>query len=140
LAGQVVHIGVDGCGAPAHVVPLRGLAAAFGHLAAERGAVWSAMNRHPELVGGHGFESERLVRQVADAMAKEGAEGVFAAARPDGVAVAVKVSDGTSRARGVVAAAALAAAGVEVDPAVMGDPVLGHGRPVGRVRPLIGRA
>lgn len=138
LAGKVVHIGVDGCGAPAHVVPLRGLAAAFGRLAAAQGPVWAAMNRHPELVGGHGYESDRLVRQVTDAMAKEGAEGVFAAARPDGLAVAVKISDGTSRARGVVAAAALAAAGVAVDPASMGSPVLGHGRPVGRVRALIG--
>jgi L-asparaginase II len=140
LMGGVVHIGVDGCGAPAHVVPLRGLAAAFSRLAQDRTAVWHAMNAHPALVGGERMASARLVAQLPDAMAKEGAQGVFAAALPDGTAVAVKISDGGGRASGVVAAAALSAAGVEVDAITLGDPVLGHGEPVGRVRPLLGMA
>ena len=37
LAGPVVHIGVDGCGAPAHVVVLDGLARAFGAFGADAG-------------------------------------------------------------------------------------------------------
>src|SRR6187431_429550 len=40
LTGGVTHVGVDGCGAPAHVVTLEGLARAFGELARTRGAVW----------------------------------------------------------------------------------------------------
>ena len=137
LAGGVVHIGVDGCGAPAHVVSLHGLAAAFATIARARGDVWAAMTAHPELVGGERRDVTRLMRLVPDLMAKDGAEGVFAAALPDGRAAAVKIADGSSRAAGVVIAAALATAGVDIDPAALGEPVRGHGRPVGSVRPII---
>jgi L-asparaginase II len=136
LAGAVTHIGVDGCGAPAHVVSLRGLAMAFRTLAMERGPVWSAMTSHPELVGGDGRDVTRLMRLVPDLMAKDGAEGVFAAALPDGRAAAIKIADGASRAAGVVLAAALAGLGVDVDSADLGEPIRGHGEPVGRVRPV----
>lgn len=137
LAGQVSHIGVDGCGAPAHVVSLAGLARAFRTLAVERGQVWAAMTQHPELVAGDGRDATRIMRIVPGLMAKDGAEGVFAAALPDGRAAAVKIADGNGRAAGIVLAAGLAAIGVEVDPAALGSPILGHGRPVGRVRPVI---
>lgn len=137
LVGTVHHIGVDGCGAPAHAMSLRGLAAGFATVASERGPVWSAMTTHPELVGGEGRDVTRLMRAVPDLMAKDGAEGVFAAALPDGVSAAVKIVDGNGRAAGVVLAAALDAAGVDVDVGVVGDPILGHGEPVGRVRPVL---
>ena len=138
LAGPVAHIGVDGCGAPAHVVTLDGLARAFGELARARGDVWSAMTGHPELVGGERRDVTRLMRAVPDLMAKGGAEGMYAAALPGGPAVAVKISDGAHRASGVVLAAALREVGVGVDPAQFGDPIRGHGKPVGACRPLIG--
>ena len=138
LAGPVVHIGIDGCGAPAHVVSLRGLAQAFGTLAIERGAVWSAMTHYPELVAGDRRDATRIMRLVPGLMAKGGAEGMFAAALPDGRAAAVKIADGSSRPAGIVLAAGLAAIGVDVDPAALGDPMLGHGEPVGRVRPVVG--
>jgi L-asparaginase II len=139
LAGGVGHIGVDGCGAPAHALPLVGLARAFGSLAGERGLVWQAMTAHPELVGGDARDATRLMRAVPGAMAKDGAEGVFAAALPGGVAAAVKVADGASRAAAVVLAAALRAVGLDVPIGAVGDPILGHGRPVGEVRALVGR-
>lgn len=135
LAGGVDHIGVDGCGAPAHVVSLTGLARAFRTLVMDRSDVWSAMTAHPELVGGEHRDVTRLMWLVPELMAKDGAEGVFAAALPDGRAVAVKIADGGSRASGVVLAAALAGLGVDVDPAKLGELIRGHGRPVGRVRP-----
>jgi L-asparaginase II len=138
LAGPVAHIGVDGCGAPAHVVTLDGLARAYGELARARGDVWSAMTGHPELVGGERRDVTRLMRAVPDLMAKGGAEGMYAAALPGGPAVAVKISDGAHRASGVVLAAALREVGVDVDPAQLGDPIRGHGKPVGTCRPLIG--
>lgn len=138
LAGTVAHIGVDGCGAPAHALALHGLATAYARLAARRGPVWDAMHRHVELVGGPERPSAKLVTQLPTAMAKEGAEGVFAAALPDGLTVAVKIADGSGRAVGVVAAAALAECGVAVDPLPIGSPILGHGRPVGRIRPIVG--
>jgi L-asparaginase II len=138
LAGDVVHVGVDGCGAPAHVTSLRGLARAFRTLAMERSLVWTAMTSHPGLVGGDRRDVTRIMRFVPKLMAKDGAEGVFAAALPDGRAAAVKIADGNGRAAGVVLAAVLRTVGVDVDPAVLGAPILGHGQPVGRVRPVVG--
>jgi L-asparaginase II len=137
LAGPVHDIGVDGCGAPAHVLSLEALARAFSALARQQGAVYSAMTSHPELVGGARRDVTRLMRAVPGLMAKDGAEGVFAAALPDGRAAAVKIADGASRASGVVLAAVLAHAGVELDPFDFGEAILGHGQPVGRVEPIV---
>lgn len=137
LAGPVHHVGVDGCGAPAHVLDLRRLADGFRSLAVEQGAVWRAMTRHPELVGGEDRTVTRVMRAVPGAMAKDGAQGVFAIAHPDGWAAAIKIADGQERAVAVVLAAALAHAGVELDGASISDPVLGHGRPVGRLRAVV---
>lgn len=139
LTGGVSHIGVDGCGAPAHAMPLVGLARAFAALAAERGPVWSAMTAHPELVGGEGTETTSIMRAVPGLMAKAGAEGVFAAAFPGGVSVALKIADGASRAAGVLLLAVLRAAGVGVPAGTVVEPILGHGRPVGEVRAVVGR-
>ena len=116
LTGGVTHVGVDGCGAPAHVVTLAGLARAFGELARTRGVVWSAMTSNPELVGGERRDATRLMRTVPELMAKGGAEGIYAAALPGDLAAAVKISDGAHRASGIVLAAALREAGVDVDP------------------------
>mgnify|MGYP003347240773 CR=1 FL=1 len=69
-------------------------------------------------------------------MAKDGADGVYAAAFPDGRAVAVKIADGGDRARPPVMVAALARLGVDttqVAPLVQ-QSILGHGHPVGAVR------
>lgn len=138
LAGPVEHVGVDGCGAPAHAMSVVGLAQAFRTLAMERTMVWSAMTAHPDLVGGTGRDVTIIMRLVPDLMAKDGAEGVFAAALPDGRAAAVKIADGSKRAAGIVLAAALTTVGVDVDPDQLGDPILGHGESVGRVRALLG--
>jgi L-asparaginase II len=139
MSGGVTHVGVDGCGAPAHVTNLLGLAHAFRSLATVQGAVWRAMTEHPEMVGGPTRDVTVLMRAVPGLMAKDGAEGVFAAALPDGRAVALKVADGASRARPAVMVAALRVLGVEVaglDEQVV-QAVRGHGRRVGEVRSLV---
>jgi L-asparaginase II len=133
------HIGVDGCGAPAHVMSLIGLARGFRAIAADRaGAVYTAMTSHPEMVGGEHRDVTTFMRRVPGLVAKDGAEGVFAAALPDGRAVAIKIADGASRACPPVMVAALARLGV--DTAVVVDEVvqrvMGHGRPVGSVRAI----
>ena len=135
LVGGSTHSGVDGCGAPAHMMTLSGLAAAFGTLASSESRVASAMSSYPSLVGGPGRDVTRLMNLVPGLVAKDGAEGVFAAAMPDGRCAAVKLSDGASRASGVVIAATLRAIGVDVDPAQLGDPILGHNEKVGSIRP-----
>lgn len=135
LVGGTTHIGVDGCGAPAHMLSLAGLALAFGTLSRSRSRVAEAMSARPDLVGGPGRDVTRLMQLAPGLMAKDGAEGVFAASLPDGRCAAVKLSDGASRASGVVMAAALRALGVDIDPALLGEPIRGHGVPVGTVRP-----
>jgi L-asparaginase II len=79
------------------------------------------------------------MRMIPGLVAKDGAEGVFAAALPDGRAVAVKIADGGDRARPVVMLAALRAVGVDVDAVapMVARAILGHGHPVGEVRSLV---
>jgi L-asparaginase II len=138
LAGKVTHIGVDGCGAPAHVLSLQGLASAFATIAVRRESVWQAMTAHPDMVGGTDRDVTKLMVHVPGLMAKDGAEGVFAAALPDGRAVAVKVADGGYRAAPPVLVDALAR--LDVDMSVAADHVVqvirGHGEPVGEVRSI----
>jgi L-asparaginase II len=140
LAGEpAAHIGVDGCGAPAHAMSLVGLARAFRSVAtAPAGSpahrVAHAMTSHPEMVGGPTRDVTRLMQGVQGLVAKDGAEAVFAVGFADGRAVAIKVSDGANRARPPVMRATLERLGVDlqkVDPATWDSPVWGHGRRVG---------
>lgn len=135
---------VDGCGAPLLSTTLAGLARAFGWVAASptstpEGRVGAAVRAHPLMLGGTGRDVTALVAGVPGLVAKDGAEGVYAAGLPDGRGVALKVVDGAARPRALVLAAALEAMGV--DAPVLADlgrlPVLGHGRPVGAVVPTL---
>src|SRR5699024_11429530 len=90
---------------------------------------------HPFLVAGTGRDATEAMQTVAGLIAKDGAEGVYAAALPDGRAVALKVADGASRPRPVLLAGALRALGVEGEWDWERVPVLGHGEPVGMVQP-----
>ena len=130
------HVGVDGCGAPAHAMSLVSLARAFRSVARHELVIRDAMTHHPEMVGGRGRDVTAFMQGIPGLCAKDGAEGVFAAGLPDGRAVALKIADGASRARPVVMAAMLARLGVDVSGAAAAwhVPVLGHGRPVGEVR------
>jgi L-asparaginase II len=138
VAGPVAHVGVDGCGAPAAVIALAGLARAVRALAVSGHRVFHAMTAHPTLVGGPHRDVTRLMRAVPGLMAKDGADGVYVAALADGRTVALKIADGANRARLPVMVAALQALGVDVPAADLEEPILGHGRPVGSVRALIG--
>ena len=95
-----------------------------------------AIRSHPEWLGGTRRDVTQLVAGVPGLIAKDGAEGVYAAALPDGRAVALKVDDGGQRARPPVMVAALRALGVDapVLAELAEDPLLGGGQPVGSVR------
>jgi L-asparaginase II len=142
LAGErVLHVSVDGCGAPQHALTLPGLARAFTRLATagpdtHEGRTAQAMRDHPVLVGGTDRDVTHLMQGVDGLIAKDGAEGVYAAALPDGRAVAFKITDGADRARRPVLAAALRRLGVESpEVARIGQvPVWGHTEQVGEVR------
>ncbi len=143
LTGVAVErVGVDGCGAPLFSTTLRGLARAFARIAtAEAGTpehrVARAVAQHPALVGGPHRGVTAVLESVPGILAKDGADGVFAAALPDGSCLALKVADGGDRpVRAVVADALLRIAPREHHEAVraMGrTEVLGHGLPVGEV-------
>lgn len=137
----------DGCGVPTFAVPLRGLAAGFARLATGRelperlaGAarrIREAMRSRPYMVAGTGRLDTDLMRKT-DLVAKSGAEAVFAAGSPEGWGVAIKISDGASRAVRPAVVAALGRLGVAV-PGERGPSEVRnlHGEPVGRLIPLI---
>lgn len=142
-------VGVDGCGAPVHGVPLSGLATLFARLsrpyhlgpyANEAESVVAAMRARPYLVGGRGRTDSLLMAQVPGVLSKVGAEGLYCAAvLGEGVGVAVRIEDGADRASGPALIHALAELGVLGDEdlerlaPVARRPILGGGRPVGQV-------
>lgn len=132
----VAHTGVDGCGAPTAVVSLIGLACAMRALAMTAGCVHRAMTTHPDLVGGTGRDVTALMRAVDGLLVKDGAEGVYVAAHPDGRAAALKIADGADRARLPVMLHALGVLGFDIDGITL-PAILGHGHPVGEVRSLL---
>jgi L-asparaginase II len=128
----------DGCGTPLFALTLRGMARAFGRLAAAgsggaEAAVGRAMRRHPEMVAGEDRDVTELMRLIPGLLAKDGFEGVQLVGLPDGRALAVKVSDGGDRARMPVTVRVLAALDIDTSPLarLAATPVLGGGRPVG---------
>lgn len=99
---------VDGCGVIAFGIPLESMALAFARLgaASRRGdevptRIVNAMTSHPFLVGGTDrFDTVLMEETDGRLLAKVGAEGVHTIAVPEaGLAVAVKVEDGASRAQ-----------------------------------------
>lgn len=148
LTGEIVNsVGVDGCGAPVFSTSLVGLARAFrtlvlaGEGSAER-RLADAFVGFPEYTSGTYRDEAALLRAIPGAVAKGGAEAVYALALPDGRAVALKIDDGSSRAHPVVMAAALRRLGVDQQPGVDADalnatgsvPVCGGGQRVGELR------
>ncbi|MFJ5984122.1 asparaginase [Lentzea sp. NPDC092896] len=148
VAGEpVAQVGVDGCGAPIFAISLTGLARAFGRLAAAAPGtlehrVATAMNTYPQWVGGTGRDVTVLMGALPGVIAKDGAEGVYAVGLPTGEGVALKIADGSSRARAVVIVAVLKRLGVDVSEVedLATVPVLGHGRAVGAVKPSLALA
>lgn len=111
--------GIDGCSAPNHATTLHGLARAMAHFAAapvgsaeER--LRSSMMKHPELVAGETRACTNLMRAMDGQVAvKTGAEGVFIAIIPaKKLGVALKITDGATRAAECAIAAILVKLGV----------------------------
>ena len=140
LAGEkVTATGVDGCGAPLFALTLTGLARSFRALVlAAPGTperkVADAFRAHPEWTSGTERDERRLMDAVPGLLLKAGAEGVNAFALPDGHAGALKIDDGTARARTPVTVAVLRALGVSGDLGRLETVVVtGGGHPVGRI-------
>lgn len=116
--------GIDGCSAPNFATTVTGFARALARYAAARetgGVRERAMHRltramaaHPELVAGEGRACTELMRAMGGRVAiKTGAEAVFAAILPEqGLGIALKIVDGTTRASEAAICALLVRAGV----------------------------
>ncbi|MGO2036174.1 MAG: asparaginase [Brevibacterium sp.] len=135
----------DGCGTPLPSSSLRGIARAYAALAAaapgtSAARAAAAMRAHPEMVGGPGRDVTALMRTVPGLIAKDGAEAVqLLGLRPPGgraLGIAVKIADGTDRARLPITRAILTALGTEAEALaeITSAPVLGGGRAVGELR------
>ncbi|KHL05395.1 asparaginase [Sinomonas humi] len=147
---SIAHLGIDGCGAPVAAISLTGLARAFSRLAKAPGArgaagdarsatIATSMLDYPWAVQGRGRENTVVMEELG-ILAKIGAEGVLVLATPQGATAAVKVLDGNVRATTLVGLTMLAAADAVDIPEVarvlenVVEPVMGGGRPVGRIR------
>jgi L-asparaginase II len=112
-------MGIDGCGLPAPTMPLVQLARATARFAkpvdlSEQRAqaiyrLHEAITNEPLYIAGHGSVVSELNEVTrGSVLAKTGAEGVLIAALPEqGLGIAVKIADGSTRARSVALLAIL---------------------------------
>ena len=97
-AGEhIAHRGVDGCGAPIAALSLAGLARATSRAVGNDGRLANAIRANAWALDGAGRANTVTIEQTG-LVAKLGAEGVLVLATASGVAVAVKVLDGSARA------------------------------------------
>jgi L-asparaginase II len=132
---RALETGIDGCGLVTFALTLERMAHAFSRLESLRGGgrIASAMRARPDLVGGPDGVDYLLMRAAPGWLAKGGAEGLFCAAGPEGLGVAVKSEDGASRAHGPALASFLGRLGVEL-PDLAERPVLNtRGERVGEI-------
>ena len=99
--------------------------------------VAAAIREHPDFVSGTTRDESALIRAVPGLIAKAGAEATYAVGLPDGRGVAIKISDGSPRARAVAMAGVLQRLGFDHETLTeqASAPVLGHGERVGEIRP-----
>ena len=94
------------------------------------------MQQHPYMVAGT-ERFDTVVMRETGLVSKSGAEAVFAAASPEGWGLALKISDGATRALRPAGLSALARRGVEVPDDPESRPVHDlHGEKVGERSPL----
>lgn len=111
LLPEATATATDGCGVVTFATTLRDAAAL---LLRTPPRIRAAMEARPELVGGAGSTDTALMRALPGWIAKGGAEGLFCAASPDGLGVAVKSEDGNSRPHPPALAAFLGGLGIEL--------------------------
>jgi L-asparaginase II len=120
LAGPTADTaGRDGCGAPTYTSSLVALARTFRRIAtatpeSPEAHVHRAMTSHPVHCAGEDRVATDVMLALPRILAKDGAEGVFAAAHPDGRAIAIKIADGSPRAWRPVIAHLLARLGFDM--------------------------
>jgi L-asparaginase II len=135
VAEADVPTAIDGCGVVTYALPLERMALVFARLEQVEGGpqVAAAMRAHPELIRGPGAPDTELMRRHAGWTAKGGAEGIFCAAGPDGLGLALKVADGGGRAVGPALAELLRRLGHEAPELAAAELVNSRGERVGEL-------
>ena len=146
LETDEILLGGDGCGVPSFAMPLRSLATGFARLVTgERlsagvaeacGRIRHSMRDNPYLVAGTGRFDTALMHGTS-LVVKGGAEGVFACGSPEGWGMALKITDGSSRAVGPAALTILAQQGTTISEETESGLRDLHGEVVGEVFALI---
>lgn len=148
--------GVDGCGLPALALPMASMARGAARWAAARVAadarrtairrLQSAIRAYPDHLSGRGSATGRIVRaSQGRVLLKGGAEGYVVGFVPEeGLGIAVKLADGTARAKMGVFAALLGRLGLVDAADALAQDVEGiindsNGKPVGEVRVTLPR-
>ncbi len=99
----------DDCGAPTLLLKLSQMALLYAHLGESQNAdleqITRSMLSHPELIAGSGrFDTELMLRAHGQVISKGGAEGIQCMSRVgEGMGLAIKVEDGSKRAKHAVA-------------------------------------
>lgn len=103
-------IGVhDDCGAPTYLMTIEQMATLYAHLASgsnlDLERIVRAMTHHPELIAGEGlFDTMLMQLTQGELVSKTGAEGIQCIGKVgEGMGLAVKVNDGSKRAKYAVA-------------------------------------
>lgn len=133
----------DGCGAPLHALSVQGIARGIAKIAAGNTAhereLLSAVHDNAWAIDGEGRDNTVTIETLGG-IAKIGAEGLVVMGTPSGVAVAVKILDGSMRATSLVALAALENVGaISVEKAAllaqrMAYPVMGGDTIIGSLK------
>ena len=99
----------DDCGAPTLLLQLSQMSLLYAHLSESKNADFEQIRRailaHPEYIAGEGcFDTELIKRAHGQLVSKGGAEGVQCLSKVgEGIGIAIKVEDGSKRAKQAVA-------------------------------------
>ena len=132
---EPIEAASDGCGVVTFALPLERMAHAYSRLEALPGGdrIAAAMRSRPDLVGGPDGADFLLMRAAPDWLAKGGAEGLLCGAGSDGLGVALKTEDGSSRAHAPALASFLGALGRDLPDLAAVPVVNSRGERVGEI-------
>lgn len=141
---KISGVAVDGCGAPLFYISLTGLARGFAHIAntarnspqSHEATIFNSISNNPLYLAGSERDTTAMMEIVPGLMCKDGAESVHAGALADGRAFAVKIGDGSPRARLTATARILEMLGQDTADLLdrFETKVLGHGESVGGLK------
>ena len=113
---KITDLAVDGCGAPAFAITLKGLANAIHNLMISKDPVHqrvvNACKTYPIMVSGKNTLPTLAMESINDLFVKTGAEGVLVAGLSSGHTIVWKISDGSSRGEFELLAASLKKVGI----------------------------